>query len=737
MDGYRESFLEEKQYLSHTIDVLKAQLFDEQKQLKGKRSNLAASRREMWESAGHFPDDFAGAAEISQYRNQLIVQTETYINNLAWVERLKKMSYSPYFGRFDFVEEGEQAEEKIYVGLGTLTDPDSFKVLVYDWRAPICSVFYRHEIGPADYKTPLGVLKGEVCLKRQYKIRNGQLVHFFDSSVVIRDEMLQEILSRNASMHMKSIVETIQKEQDIVIRDNKHGLVIVQGAAGSGKTSVAMHRIAYLLYEGLASNLHSRNIIIVSPNEIFSQYISNVLPDLGEENVDQVTFEQMAKKALQGLKLESRAVQLERIVESIGNIAIQSIEFKGSADFVLILERFLKYYEQKLHPFEDVYYHGTVVATRQRLKSRFLANRNVPMARRLQYIEEGIWEAITSLRRERLKKIEQVVQQSEGHDLEIKAFSRLLSLKETKTFGDRLRKFTRIDFWSLYKRLFTGKLLFKFTRDMALPAEIDKIIEQTRSRLAKGIVLYEDLAPLFYLKLKIEGSDEFPWIKHVVIDEAQDYSPLQYQIFKMLFRGSDFTVLGDVNQSMERRTDISLYDEVTRIFDKKAAIKLVLSKTYRSSYEISAFTRKILGEEKLPGAFERHDEPPRIHCLDTEQAMAEMASRDAQDFISRGFGSVAIICKTKQSAQELFINIRKMMPVQLIDTDTPKFDKGIIIIPSYMAKGLEFDAVLIFGAGDKQYNTELDKRLLYIACTRALHRLVLYYCGRKSPFIPA
>lgn len=736
MDEYTRIFHEEQQYLEHTVGEIESQLNVEQQHLAHRKKSLRDSRREMLEDAGSIPNDFSGVAEISQYRSEVIVQTETYLGNLARVEKYKRMVDNPYFGRFDFLEEGEQDREKIYVGLGTLTASETYRVLVYDWRAPICSLFYRHELGPAEYESPSGTVRGEVLLKRQYKIRGGELLHFFDSSIVIRDEILQDILSRNASPQMRTIVESIQKEQDVVIRDNDHGLVIVQGAAGSGKTSIALHRVAFLLYEGLGSSLNSRNIIIISPNQVFSRYISTVLPDLGEENVEQITYDSIAGEEIQGLALETRAEQLERIIEGGDSLSINSLEFKGSALFVEILDRLLWHYEHKLIPFEDVYYHGRIIATRQLLKSRFLVQRNTPIARRLQHLEENIWEAVRPLRQERQKRIEEIVQRGEGHDLEIKSYSRYLSLKETKALGEKLHRFTRVDYKAVYKELFRKDLFFRLTRDMELPDEIHQILQETLERLERGIVYYEDVTALLYLKIRIEGADRFPWIKHVVIDEAQDYSPLQYEVFRRLFKWADFTVLGDINQSMERGAGMSLYDDVARIFRKKDTVKLVLSKTYRSSYEITKFTQSLLGRDMLPGAFERHDAAPQIVEFETEELMQEAAAAEALSFIRDGFESVAVVCKNKTAAEKLYQQLRQKIPVELITPDSQSFNQGITIIPVYMAKGLEFDAVLVYGANKEQYSTKLDQRLLYIACTRALHRLVLYYSGEKSPLLP-
>lgn len=738
-NDYSRTFLEEEEYLEHTVSEIKEQLTFEERQLAEKKQGLAISRREMWEDAGHYPTDIGGIAEISQYRTEAIVQTETYLGNLARVDRYKRMVDNPYFGRFDFVEEGEKNREKIYVGLGTLTDSQNFRVLVYDWRAPVSSVFYRHELGPAQFDTPSGTVKGEVLLKRQYKIRRGELQHFFDSGTVIRDDMLQDILSRNASVQMRTIVESIQKEQDTVIRDTEHGLIMVQGAAGSGKTSIALHRVAFLVYEGLESNLTSRNVLIISPNQVFSQYVGSVLPDLGEENVEQVTFDDICRDQLKGLVPETRARQLERIIEEKSAIGLKEIDFKGSSVFVTVLERLLWHLEHKLITFEDVYYHGQVIVTRQQLKNRLLVQRNVPLAQRLKYLEDSIWEAVSPLRQERQKIIEEIVQRSEGHDLEIKAFSRHLSLKETRRLADRLQEFSRVDYISLYRQLFNRELFLKLSQGLSLPASINGILKETSNRLDQKKYSFEDASALLYLKLRIEGTDSYPWIKHVVIDEAQDYSNLQYQIYKLLFRAADFTVLGDINQSMERGVEMSLYDDIERIFSKKDAIKLVLSKTYRSSYEITQFNQGLLGGKSQVGAFQRHDEAPQVRSFNSLQQLEEALVEDAVAFLDQGFGSAAIICKTKGEAYGLYDRLRKKIAgysVQLVEPHSKGIRQGISIIPVYLAKGLEFDAVLVYQANQEHYFTKLDKRLLYIACTRALHRLRLYYAGQRSPLLP-
>lgn len=742
MDNYQQNLQEEMKYLANTVSVLKQELARENQRLSTVKSNLISLGKDMWENTAHSTADFDKVTEMNQYLSAVMEQTVHYQNILRQVEKYKKMISCPYFGRFDFIEDGCAGAEKIYVGLATVMDTKTDNVIVYDWRAPIASIYYRYELGKVAYDAPAGTITGEVKLKRQYKIQDSQLKYFFDCSIVIKDEILQEILGRNASPKMKTIVETIQKEQDFIIRDMENELLIVQGVAGSGKTSIALHRVAFLLYQGLGANLKAHNVMIISPNRIFSSYIANVLPELGEANVEQRTFGEIIATALAGrFKVESREEQLESIIilghTKEGDVRRQSINFKGSRTFKQILDRLLWHYARKLIPFTDVYFAGQIIATRQQLKNHFLNDKTgLPMAKRLKRLESMILDKVHPLRRKRLERIEKIVQQSERHDLEIKSFSRLLSIKEARAFRERLEKFTSIDFWQLYYILFNQPgLLLKLAKGLELPGDIDRIVATTRQALQAGEIFYEDCAPLLYLKLKLEGSDIFPDIKQVVIDEAQDYYPLQYEVFKLLFPEANYTVLGDINQTMEKNSDDGLYDEVAAILDKKKTTKLFLNKSYRSSYEINMFNRQLLGEQGDFIPFERHTETPQVVQKETEELMDQAIVNDANYFLDQGYATVAIICKTLQDAQRVHAKIKDQINVKLMQPSADRMEKGIMVIPSYIAKGLEFDVVLLYDASQENYSSEFDKKLLYIGCTRALHRLRLYYCGERSPLI--
>lgn len=741
MSQYHENSLEEAEYLRQTLEFLHSELHRQTELLKDRKTSLRASGKEMWEESVHFTEDFEKLTEVSQHLSEVSNQAVSYRNTMKQVDRYKRMLDSPYFGRFDFKEEDCGEEDKIYIGMHNAMDPKTQRILVYDWRAPVSSIFYQYELGSASYPAPFGKIDGTVLLKRQYKIQNSQLQFFFDCSIKIDDEMLQEILCRNSSSKMKNIVETIQREQDRIIRDVDHQLLIVQGVAGSGKTSIALHRIAFLLYQGLQTKLQSQNILILSPNGVFNKYISSVLPELGEDNVNQTTFGEYTRSVLEEKgDVETRGMQLEALMEcesSGEERRKESMAFKGSKAFVTVLDRFITYYERRCILFEDVHFDGKVIEPRQLLKNRFLDNKiHMPAARRLERMENILMDRIRPLQKKRLPEIEKKIQKMGGHEFEIKAFSRLLSIKEAKNLRKRLRMFTEIDYYQAYQQLFKEKgLLRKLASGITLPDSVDHIVDTTRENLEKGWICYEDCAPLLYLKLRLEGSDAFADIKQVVIDEAQDYTPVQYEVFNLLFFNAGYTVLGDVNQSMEKAGDPSLYDIIADIFKKKKWAKVTLNRSYRSSYEITAFAQKLLQEKQDIVSFERHEEIPAVIGEKSQESMVARMLEDIESFREQGYESIAIVCKTVAETATVYEHLKDRVELRKISSDEGEIEKGIVVIPSYMAKGLEFDVVLIWDVSRERYHSDMDRRMLYIACTRALHRLGLYYVWERSGFL--
>lgn len=742
MVGFTESEKEERDYLDKTLAIIKSELEKEKNFLNENIASVRDSRKKMWEESVHFSDDFDRIPEMNHYLSEVNRETMDYSSTKRHVERYNKMIKTPYFGRFDFLEENCDDIEKIYIGMHNLINDKEDEIIIYDWRAPISSIFYRCEIGPGAYKSPMGMVNGRILLKRQYKIQNSKLKYFFDSSIRINDEILQEVLSRNSSKKMKSIVQTIQKEQDKIIRDTENELLIVQGVAGSGKTSIALHRIAFLLYEGLNSKINVNNIIIISPNDTFSNYISNVLPELGEENVEQITFDDIMLKILEKrFLIENRAQQLETLIQCKNYdkyfIDMDSILFKGSKEFLKILDRLIQYCEKSLICFKDIYYDGEIIETRQQLKSFFLSNRiKMPIMKRLQRIENMILNKIHPLRKKRLKKIEEIVERANNHMLEIKPFSRLLAIKEAKNFMENIHTFTQVDYMSLYKLLFNKKgLLSELSQGIEIPKNIDKIIEKTKEDLEGNYISYEDAIALSYIKLKLYGNDEFSQIKQVVVDEAQDYYPLQYEIFKILFKDARYTILGDFNQTIEKESDKVLYDDIEVILNKRKSVKLFMNKGYRSSFEINTFTQKLLNNKNEFSSFERHENEPNLVFVKDEELLDEAVAANINEYFKKGYESVAVICKTLKEAKEIQERLSNLVSVKLLDDKGNNSSKTALVIPAYLAKGLEFDAVIVYNVSKENYKNDFHKRLLYIACTRALHQLSIYYTGEKSVFI--
>lgn len=743
MAEYNDKYNEEINYLEEITDLLKYKIETETEKLADQKTDLIAARKEMWENTTHSSSDFDKLSDLNQYLSALNSQTFTYTELEKRIAKYEKMIDNPYFSRIDFTEDGYDDTEKIYIGLFNLMDDNTHEIKVYDWRAPISSVYYRSEIGPVEYKAPSGTIHGTVSLKRQYKINKGKLEYFFDSNVNIVDEMLMEALSKNMTSTMKVIVETIQKQQDLIIRDLDNDILVVQGVAGSGKSSVALHRIAFLLYQGLNLKLSANNVIVISPNSLFSKYISNVLPELGESNIQEYTFENIFLKLYNNkLSIKTKSENFENIIcsstEETRSFLQQNDEFKGSIVFLQIIDRFIDYFERKIIPFEDVYFNGEIIEKRELLKA-FLTSKklNMATAKKLKIIESRIMDKVKDKRNIRREKIEEVVTRSGRHEFETKAFTRVLSAKETSRFQNKIQEFTEFDSYELYKKLFRDKNLFrKLSRGLKLPDKIDEIIDYTNKNIQDPYnIPYSDGIAMMYLKAKAEG-ETYSNIKQVVVDEAQDYAPMHYYLLKNLFKEARFTIVGDINQAVEKKSNMGFYDDIISIFSFKKSNKIVLNKSYRSSYEISKFSERFLEEKTQTEYFKRNEEEPEMVKSKDKGDMEHKIIEHIINYKSLGYNSIAVICKNRKHAADLYFSLKeKIKDIKLVDYLGEQSLSGTIILPVYLAKGLEFDAVIVHGTDNKNYNTIYDKKLLYVACTRALHRLSLIYTGKASKFL--
>ena len=714
-----EKAFEEKR-LAQTISLAEEQLKQAKEAADKKKSEIIEAKKDVRENTEHgitslyTSDGFEALVELSQYINPVTDKIIDYEEEEHKILLLEKMIKSPYFARIDFKFDDEDEFEKIYIGRSSLRKNSYQEMYVYDWRSPIASVFYRFMTGEAFYDAPCGRVTGELNLKRQYEIKNGKLEYFFDSDVQIVDEFLRQLLSQNTTAKMKAIVETIQHEQDVVIRDMENDLLMVQGVAGSGKTSIALHRAAYLMYQGLQTKLSANNIMIISPNSIFEQYISNVLPELGEDNVISSVFEDILSELLNGRKIQSRNDFLENLIvnSKYKEISRNSIEFKTSSFFREILDQFLIDIPRQWIEFEDVYYEGKCVVSGQILKDKILGRPETPLGIKLEQLEDYILEQIFGTGKGR------------GHK------------EEKNLIKQEIQKFIKIDIVELYKILFSNEAYFySLLQNSNLSQGIKSIWEYTRENLEADRLYYDDAIAIAYLYLKIYGTNKYKNIKQVVIDEAQDYYPLQYEIFNFLFSKAKFTILGDVKQTLAKKEDISFYEQIQKILNKKKSSLIMLDKSFRCTNEILNFSLKFIEKSSQIKSFNRNGDSPKVYIADNSEIFIDEIVKEINLCQEKGFQSICLICKTEKNSIYLFNKIKHKLDIQLIKNGSVSDLQGVFILPVYMSKGLEFDAVLICDADSQNYHDEDDKNLLYVACTRALHKLSLFCENEVSPLI--
>ena len=714
-----EKAFEEKR-LAQTISLAEEQLKQAKEAADKKKSEIIEAKKDVRENTEHgitslyTSDGFEALVELSQYINPVTDKIIDYEEEEHKILLLEKMIKSPYFARIDFKFDDEDEFEKIYIGRSSLRKNSYQEMYVYDWRSPIASVFYRFMTGEAFYDAPCGRVTGELNLKRQYEIKNGTLEYFFDSDVQIVDEFLRQLLSQNTTAKMKAIVETIQHEQDVVIRDMENDLLMVQGVAGSGKTSIALHRAAYLMYQGLQTKLSANDIMIISPNSIFEQYISNVLPELGEDNVISSVFEDILSELLNGRKIQSRNDFLENLIvnSKYKEISRNSIEFKTSSFFREILDQFLIDIPRQWIEFEDVYYEGKCVVSGQILKDKILGRPETPLGIKLEQLEDYILEQIFGTGKGR------------GHK------------EEKNLIKQEIQKFIKIDIVELYKILFSNEAYFYSLLQNSNPSQnIKNIWKYTKENLEADSLYYDDAIAIAYLYLKIYGTNKYKNIKQVVIDEAQDYYPLQYEIFNLVFSNAKFTILGDMKQTLAKKEDISFYEQIQKILNKKKSSLIMLDKSFRCTNEILNFSLKFIEQSSQIKSFNRNGDSPKVYIADNSEIFIDEIVKEIKLCQEKGFQSICLICKTEKNSTYLFNKIKHKLDIQLIKNGSASDLQGVFILPVYMSKGLEFDTVLICDADSQNYHDEDDKNLLYVACTRALHKLSLFCENEVSPLI--
>lgn len=736
-----------KQENEWLLEVLKEarKQFDEKHDSKEKfRKDAIETQKQLWQDIGSVSinNGMDQIVDFMGFINTMKVQKRNHEFTRKLEEKYERILLSPYFARMDFIENGEQMAEKCYIGISNLIN-DNFDILVYDWRAPISNMYYDYEIGESNYKCPEGRVDGEITLKRQYKIKNGKIEYMFDSNIKIDDEMLQDILSKSTDSKMKAIVTTIQREQNKVIRNEEYKNLIVQGPAGSGKTSVALQRIAYLLYK-YRDKITPKNIVIFSPNDIFNDYISNVLPQLGEDNMLQTTFKEYMHKALaDDLNKENYCDMMEYILvsknEANYQIRINNIKFKSSMEFIDILKRYVIFMGKKDRNFTNITFRGNLIISSSDLEELFLKDYvQLPLKRRLKKIKARILFLLEPYEKHRVEEVTDELKNSGSYidNEEIMECSSAMMKNELNDIYCEINRMTDFDLVDIYKNLFEN-LEFFLRRPNTEYSEkiIDEIKSYTLENLNAKKLKYEDQPPLLYLKGALGEITKTSEVKYVIIDEAQDYTPLQYEIFYQLFKHSNMTILGDLQQAINPFMNVGDYNNISHIFPQDSTCIINLTKSYRSTMEITKFSRRLLSKEITEKCVERSGDEPLLIGFPDEEARKRRLIEDIKIYKKKGYKSIGIITRSVKEAKEAFSFLKDKVSVKAIIKDDDEYVSDTLVIPAYLAKGLEFDVVLIYNAGDENYSCEEERLLLYTACTRALHVLCIYYCGRVTPLL--
>ena len=666
----------EQTHLEKTIQIIRQKISELGQEFYDKEEKIQEFKELIWDSKHDMdPTEMRFMMAESDAEVLRMEQKSKYFQTLF------KIQNNPYFGKVIFKDSIK--EEEIYVGITHVEDDLDY--YVHDWRSPICSLFYDYETGPASYLSPDGIVTGELKVKRQYKIEDGKLKGIFDTSINIEDDVLQQVLAEDSNDKMKNIVNTIQQEQNKVIRNTEDRTLIVQGIAGSGKTSVALHRIAFLLYK--IKNLSSNNVLIFSPNKVFSEYISNVLPELGEDNTLQTTFNQFMESNIKEFRhVEEFTKFIERFYKD-KSINKELITYKQSNKAAEDIRAYIDHYKKTVCFIEDLDTRDFTY-TKDEL-NYFLHERynHMKFFDIIPIIATKICDTYYNGKKTNHKKI-------------------VSELYKKLNYQKNLKEIYKNFYYSSYFQDSYNKSL--------TDTEINSFVN-------KKNLLYEDACLFIYMKGLLEGFSYRGMIKQIVIDEAQDYNKLQYQVIKSIFPNAGFTILGDINQTINPYYKYESLKELEEIFSEDTKY-LELTKTYRSSKEIIEYTNKILGLNYVT-AIRKENNLPVLKRNET--ALKKELQIDI-NMLKKKYKSIAIITKTDEEAKKIYDLLNEdNKDLSLLESNTEKFNRNLIVVPAYTAKGLEFDSVIIYTAKENKY-TEVERYLYYVACTRCQHQLIVY-----------
>lgn len=745
----------EQKHLDHVLNLIN----DKEEELK---SSIKSAEGEARDLNSHFFDDvkldydgystsMETALSIHQQQQLLSEREHAWQHSAKQLDTIERLKKKPYFARVDFKESNEKKAETIYIGLGSFADRDDH-FLIYDWRAPISSIYYDGKLGEVSYNSPEGEITVDMTKKRQFMIKDGKIESMFDTNESIGDQMLLEVLSEKSSTQMKSIVTTIQQEQNKIIRNTSADLLFVQGAAGSGKTSAILQRIAYLLYR-YRGNLTSSDVIMFSPNQLFNDYIKNVLPEMGEQNMVQMTYWQFVSRRLPGMEVESLFKQFED-QNSDTNISA----FKDSVNFFNLVTRYAKHLNKRGMIFKNVYFRDKKKPyfDKEKIKDIYYSfNENYKLANRIDATREELikmlnrkiapevkknWvmQAIEGLSRDELNELyDRPDQEFSSEKEEEKFLGRKIVVKALKPVSNKINHNQFINMRAQYLSFLRAvPKMTDLSKWNISEEDWQKHIEEVKENFKKHHIYMNDVSAYLYLYDLITGRRTDYEMRYAFIDEIQDYTPFQLAYLKYNFPRAKFTMLGDLNQAIFTKDESrSLLKQISGLFDPKKTDVVQLTKSYRSTKEITDFTKQILRQGEKIEAFNRRGPKPTLWGRSTEQEAIEALVK-ILDKNNENQRTTAVITKDLASAKQVAEQLKqKGEKATLIATANQRLVPGTLVVPSYLAKGLEFDAVVMWDASKENYHKVDETQLVYTITSRAMYELDIIYIGEKSPLL--
>ncbi|KAJ49042.1 DNA helicase-2/ATP-dependent DNA helicase PcrA [Clostridium tetanomorphum] len=688
----------ENEKLEESIAIINKEIVNLIHTRKHMVENIMEYRKQVLDE---YKDDEDKVAEFFDHERFIAEEQFKFIDKK--LKELTILTSSPYFGKVCFIDEEYLDEECIYIGRFGVTPKGAYEPLIIDWRSPVAALFYAGKLGEVTYTAPVGEIKANILGKTQLIIKKGKLLGIFHSAVDVKDEILQMVLSSNSSDKLKDIIMTIQQEQDNLIRQPKNRTIVVDGVAGSGKTTVALHRVAYLLYN-YRKSLQDK-VLILGPNNIFMEYISTVLPSLGEVGVRQMVFKDFASELIGVDNIMSFQDYMENIISENSDF-INKILYKTSKEYIQELDNLVTKLNESYFEIMDIEFLGNIIVSKEEIEKMFNEYfSSMPLFRRSKRIKRIIYSKIKDTRNEKVREIEKNYKEQLSK----------LTAEEINLYGNDLEFKRRLEIRNIISEVIRIKNNLQWIKN---PNILDMYVKFNKEKE----LTQDDLAPILYLKIKLEGLSYPEEIKHVVIDEAQDYSALQFIVIKHLTKCQSLTIVGDSNQRLIPINNEIPMNTLNEYLEFEEISNFKLQKSYRSTQEIMKFSNKYLNKDEIVPLV-RNGEEVRVSNVHNESELTEKLVAILKQLKEKGYESVAVICKDISRTEYISSLIKQKMYIKVMDKENVIYNSGEIIIPSYFAKGLEFDAVIIID--DNSTNINYNK-MMYVMATRALHELFVF-----------